>query len=103
MNVEFGIVNDNILIREKYVDIKINDIPQMIDEDAPFMFCEVLEASYDSKEALDISKGDIVIIKRYGKEEFLSGLFFISHKDVRCIIKPDEFNKLINEGLILER
>ena len=36
----------------------------------------------------------------YGKEEYLSGLFFISWKDVRCSISSREYEKMINEGMI---
>ena len=97
MNIKFNAVNDNILVKEKDADIKINGIVQFNDGDSPYMFCEVLEVSPEI--VLDIKKGDILVIRRYGKEEFIGGIYFVSYKDVRCIIEQEEFNKLCNIGL----
>lgn len=93
------LVNDNILIKELYDDIKVNGVLTSYDEDSPYMFGEVISISPTSKETLGIFVGDIVVIKRYAKEEYLSGSFFISHKDVRLVMAKEDYKELINNGI----
>lgn len=99
MNIKIKTVNDNIVVKEIYDDIKINGILTAYDEDSPYMFCEVVDFSLDAVSALKFNKGDILVIKRYAKEEFITGLYFISWKDVRCVISKESFEKLLSEGV----
>ena len=90
MNIK--LFNDNILVSELQDDMVVNGVMTRYDSDSPYMCCEV-EAASD--EALNyVSVGDILIIKRYAKEEYLSGLYFISFKDIRGCIPNDEYNKM---------
>ena len=99
MNINITTVNDNIIVKEIYDDIKVNGILTAYDEDSPYMFCEVVDFSLASAGTLGINKGDVLVIKRYAKEEFITGLYFISWKDVRCVISKESFEKLLDEGV----
>lgn len=91
MNVK--LFNDNILVSELQDDMLINGVMTRYDSDSPYMFCEV-EAVSD--EALNyVNVGDILIIKRYAKEEYLSGYYFISFKDVRGCIPKEDYDKML--------
>lgn len=90
----FELKNDNIIVRELFDDIVVNGVSTPTDQDSPYMFCEVVESSVE-----DIKKEDILVIRRYAKEEFITGLFFISPKDIRCRVSKEYYNMLINEGV----
>ena len=98
MNIDTIVLNDNIIVKELYDDIPVNGVMTSYDSDSPFMFCKILGISEQAKINLNLDGDEILVIKRYGKEEYLSGLFFISWKDVRCSISSREYEKMINEG-----
>ena len=99
MNIDIKTVNDNIIVKEIYEDIIINGVLTSYDEDSPYMFCEVVNLSQEASDNLSISIGDILVIKRYAKEEFITGLYFISWKDVRCIFSKQDFENILKEGI----
>lgn len=92
--MKLHLFNDNILITELQDDIITNGVITKYDPDSPYMFCEVQQISDDAKQN-NINEGDILVIKRYAKEEYLPGSYFISFKDVRGSISRDDYNKLI--------
>ena len=92
MNI--NLYGDNILVSELTDDLFINGLLVMYDKDNPYMFCKVEALSYEADKT--ISKNDILVIKRYAKEEYLPGYYFVSLKDVRGSITSSEYNKLLN-------
>lgn len=97
--MKLKMLNDSILVKEEYLDITVNGISVSCDSDAPYMFCSVVDLSSESKEKLNIDKGYYIVIKRYAKEEFISGLFFVSWKDVRCSFTKEEYEELMLKGI----
>ena len=119
-NMHINMLNDNILVTELTDDIFINGVTTIYDSDSPYMFCKPImvaeEAMYDlmesnthskiydewkdanDEEELIITKkylsNIVLVIKRYAKEEFLPGYYFISSKDVRCVLDVDDYNTL---------
>lgn len=85
----FTLNEDNLLVEELSDDIVFNGIRTMYDADNPYMFCRVVDSSIDK-----YVKGDILVIKRYAKEEFISGYYFISPKDVRT--KVNYYEELVS-------
>ena len=100
MNVNVKSVNDNIIVKEIYNDIAVNGILTAYDQDSPYMFCEVVDLSDNAKDNLGIESGDILVIKRYAKEEFVTGLYFTSWKDVRCVFTKEMFDIVLRDGVI---
>ena len=87
MNID--LFNDNVLVEELQDDLLINGVVLRYDSDSPYMFCEVISSSQNAKEN-KVNPGDILVIKRYAKEEYLPGQYFISYKDIRgSILKAD--------------
>ena len=87
---DYFILNeDNLLVEELNDDIVFNGIRTMYDPDNPYMFCRVVASSGDR-----YKKDDIIVIKRYAKEEFISGYYFISPKDVRT--KVNYYEELVS-------
>ena len=84
--------NNNIIVKELYDDIKVNGIMQSYDQDSPFMFCKVVCAD-------DYDEGEILVVKRYAKEEFVSGLFFVHNDDVRLSLSQEDYDNILNEGI----
>ena len=64
--------NDNILVNELQDDLVANGTVVRYDPDSPYMFSEVLVVSNEANEK-GINVGDVVVIKRYAKEEYLHG------------------------------
>ena len=85
-------LNDNILVTELTDDLMLNGVVTIYDSDNPYMFGEVKDVA---NEIDNIEVGDIVVIKRYAKEEFLPGYYFISNKDIRCKMPKEEYEKLL--------
>ena len=85
--------NDNILVNELQDDLVANGTVVRYDPDSPYMFSEVLVVSNEANEK-GINVGDVVVIKRYAKEEYLPGQYFVSFKDVRGKMTLDEYNKM---------
>lgn len=83
--------NDNLLVSELTDDLIVNGVATIYDSDSPYMFCKVL-VTCDSE---TYPVGSILVIKRYAKEEFLPGQYFISTKDVRCVYLEETYNKLL--------
>lgn len=86
------LLNDNILVSELQDDIMYNGTVVRYDSDNPYMICHVEEVSDEAK---NVSVGNIIVIKRYAKEEYLPGLYFVSYKDVRGIIPSDKYEDMI--------
>lgn len=85
--------NDNIIVKELQDDaLMVNGTAVMYDQDSPYMFCEVICLSDEASKY--ISKDDVLVIKRYAKEEYLPGQYFVSFKDVRGKMTLDEYNKM---------
>ena len=78
----FSLNGDNLLVEELTDDIRFNGVNNVYDADNPYMFCKVVASP-----STDYVVGDILVIKRYAKEEFISGYYFISPKDVRTKVK----------------
>lgn len=86
------LLNDNILVSELQDDILQGTVVRY-DADNPYMFCKVLNLSDKAKEYFD--ENDVLVIKRYAKEEYLPGQYFVSLQDVRCKMSEDEYNNMI--------
>lgn len=99
MNLEVKMHNGNILVKELIDDIKVNGVMTSYDVDNPYMFCDVIKISNEAAENLSCDINDILVIKRHAKEEFVSGLYFIHWKDVRCALSKEEYSKMILEGV----
>ena len=93
MQIDLEVENDNILVTELTDDIVINGLTTMYDPDSPYMFCKAVAVAEDVPVLLDCKP--ILVIKRYAKEEFIPGYYFISYKDVRCSLSEEEYKKLI--------
>lgn len=83
-------VNDIIMVSEIQENLRHNGIVLGYDTDSPYMFCRVISYSDKANKELNIEKDDIMVIKRYAKEEYLPGLYFISYQDVRAVIKDKQ-------------
>lgn len=92
MELDLKMLNSNILVTELTDDLMINGVATVYDPDNPYMFAKVID-----RDTLihTVDVGDIVVIKRYAKEEFLPGYYFISDKDVRCIVSKEQYNKFL--------
>ena len=64
----------------------------MYDSDSPYMFCRIVEMSDEANSLFN--KDSILIIKRYAKEEYISGYYFISLKDVRGFMSEEEYKSV---------
>lgn len=95
MDLEINLVNENIIVSELCDDLVINNVPVMYDSDSSYMFCKIEALDTNTICNNEVSVGDILVVRRYSKEAFLSGYYFISEKDVRGIIKKDSYNKII--------
>lgn len=91
MDKGIELLGDNILVEELTDDLVVNGVITAYDSDNPYMFCRVVNVS---KDVNAITIGNILVIKRYAKEEFLPGYYFISSKDVRCIVDEDFYESL---------
>ena len=87
--------NDNILVSELTDDLMNNGTAVMYDSESPYMFCRVEKIAESLAKQYDIYCGDVIVIKRYAKEEFLPGLYFISVKDVRCKVPKEVYDNLV--------
>ena len=86
MEESLVLLNHNIIIEEICDDVISNGVSYMYDADSPYMVGRVVNRDID----LDyLSLGDIVVVKRYAKEEFTPGYYFISDKDLRGMIDPE--------------
>ena len=86
------LLNDNILVTELQDDLFVNGTAVVYDQDSPYMFCAVLGLSDDAKQYF--TNDDILVIKRYAKEEYLPGQYFISLKDVRGKMSKETYSKM---------
>ena len=87
---DFYLKNDNILVSELCDDLTYRGVVTVYDSDSPYMFCKV-----EMDNPFGYNRGDIVVIKRYAKEEFISGLYFISPKDVRCVVPEIIYSSMV--------
>ena len=85
--------NDNIVVSELQDDLVFNGTVVMYDADSPYMFAEVMNASKSAKDN-GICQGDVLVIKRYAKEEYLPGTYFVSYKDIRGTMTKEDYNEL---------
>ena len=85
------LLNDNILVSELQDDLMYNGTVVRYDSDNPYMICRVEEVSNEAK---NVSVGNIIVIKRYAKEEYLPGQYFISLKDVRGKMSKETYSKM---------
>lgn len=90
MELDIELINNNIIVSELCDDLIINNVPVMYDSDSPYMICTVVKSG-DSL----VEENSIVVIKRYTKEAFLPGYYFISLNDVRGIISRESYEKYI--------
>lgn len=90
---DIKLINDNILVTELEDDLMVNGVVTMYDSDSPYMFCKVISASDEAIKTIGLMT-DVIIIKRYAKEEFLPGYYFVSSKDVRGTLKITEYSLL---------
>lgn len=96
----FTLLYNNLLVTELTDDLKINGVVTLYDPDSPYMFCEQVDTkkleniTEDEISSSFIADDDVLVIKRYAKEEFVGGTYFISVKDIRGILKRDDYNKL---------
>lgn len=90
--MKIKLFNDNILVTELSDDLVVNGVVSMYDSDNPYMFCKIVALSDEASVNIDIN--DILVIKRYAKEEYLPGYYFISYKDVRGSLTEEEYNSL---------
>ena len=88
MNVEM--LNDNVLVTELTDDLMVNGVATMYDSEAPYMFCSVVKSVTGV-----FDEGTVLVIRRYAKEEFLPGYYFISEKDIRCVVPEEVYNNLV--------
>lgn len=86
------LLNDNILVTELQDDLAVNGTFVRYDSDSPYMFCAILALSDEAKKLFNDE--DILVIKRYAKEEYLPGQYFISLKDVRGKMTKETYSKL---------
>ena len=92
----------NIIVEELCDDIVCDGIVTRYDPDSPYMFCKILLISEEAQKDLGIinfKEENILVIKRYAKEEFIDKTYFIDSKDVRAVIDNDTYNKILKEGL----
>lgn len=87
------LLGDNILVSELQDDLLYNGTVVRYDQDNPYMFCKILCLSDTASDIFSLE--DVIIIKRYAKEEYLPGTYFISLKDVRGTLSYGEYLKLI--------
>lgn len=99
MNIDINMLNCNILVSEITEEILVNGVMTIYDSESPYMFCKIIKMSDEARKELNLLDNDILVIKRYAKEEFISGLYFISWKDVRCKISEDDFKNVLSEGI----
>ena len=85
--------NDNILVNELQDDLVANGTVVRYDPDSPYMFSEGLVVSNEANEK-GINVGDVVVIKRYAKEEYLPGYYFISYKDIRGTLPMSTYEEM---------
>lgn len=89
--------NDNILVEELQDDLILKGALLRYDPDSPYMFCNTIAVSTNAHD-MGINVGDILVIKRYAKEEYLPGQYFISYKDVRGTIPLEDYDSIIDRG-----
>ncbi len=82
--------NDTIIVTELAEDLFVDGVFARYDSEDPYMFCRVYKTC-----TLDLNVGDIIVIRRYAKEEFLPGYYFVSIKDIRCKYSEEEYEKLL--------
>lgn len=92
MDLDLKMLNSNILVTELTDDLMVNGVVTIYDQDNPYMIAKVVNRD-NLTHTVDV--GDIIVIKRYAKEEFLPGYYFISDKDVRCIISKEQYNNFL--------
>lgn len=96
--MDIRLLYENIVVSELTDDLEINGVPLLYDSDSPYMFCNVERISTDARielAQLDFEQNDVLVIKRYAKEEYLPGYYFISVKDVRGIVPRETYNAMI--------
>lgn len=97
--ISINLMNDNIVVSELSDDIFVNGTLARYDSDNPYMFCKVEAISEEAKSHfsdIDLST-NVIVIKRYAKEEYLPGYYFISFKDVRGIIPAEDYERMIED------
>ena len=88
--------HDNILVTEIVKDSKAGVLTVSQDESSAYMFVKIEEISNESKEQLDISDVEniILVVQRTAKIPFIQSKFFISYKDVVAIIDKEYFEEI---------
>lgn len=88
--------HDNILVTELVKDSKAGVLTVSQDESSAYMFVKIEEISNESKDALDISDVEniILVVQRTAKIPFIQSKFFISYKDVVAIIDKEYFEEI---------
>jgi hypothetical protein len=92
MDLDLKMLNSNILVTELTDDLMVNGVVTIYDQDNPYMIAKVVNRD-NLTHTVDV--GDIIVIKRYAKEEYLPGQYFVSLQDVRCKMSEDEYNNMI--------
>ena len=87
------LLGDNLLVSELQDDLLFNGTVVRYDQDNPYMFCKILNMSEEASKLFNLE--DVVVIKRYAKEEYLPGTYFISFKDVRGTLSMKEYLELV--------
>ena len=95
MEESLVLLNSNIIIEEICDDVVVNGVSYMYDSDSPYMVGRVVNRDIELN-YLDV--GDIVVVKRYAKEEFTPGYYFVSEKDLRGCISSEIYNELSNKN-----
>ena len=90
-----SLLYENILVSELTDDLEVNGVPLMYDSDNPYMFCNIEAISQDAKTEIGISGDEVLVIKRYAKEAYLPGYYFISAKDVRGFVSRETYNAMV--------
>lgn len=88
--------HDNILVTELVKDSKAGVLTVSQDESSAYMFVKIEEISNESKDALDISDVEniILVVQRTAKIPFIQSKFFISYKDVVAVIDKEYFEEI---------
>lgn len=93
--LDITLLYENILVSELTDDLEVDGVPLMYDSDNPYMFCNIVNMSPEAYKQLGCSYDDVLVIKRYAKEEYLPGYYFISSKDVRGIIQREKYTSMV--------
>lgn len=110
---DIKLLGNNILVSELQDDLVVDGVITMYDTDSPYMFCKIESISLDAFKDLfgecvfdddntveetiydECINNTILVIKRYAKEEYIGGTYFISSKDVRGIMHKETYKNML--------